>query len=100
MDPGNSVRTDRIAACTSIGKKKNDPNISDRFSFGGDDGNRTRVRKHFRRTFSERIFCFKISPLKTPRSRLFHQLSRCSLMLPGFHMKFSCMLDTVHPAYR
>ncbi len=35
MDPGNSVRTDRIAACTSIGKKKNDPNISDRFSFGG-----------------------------------------------------------------
>ena len=67
---------------------------------GGDDGNRTRVRKHFRRTFSERIFCFKISPLKTPRSRLFHQLSRCSLMLPGFHMKFSCMLDTVHPAYR
>jgi hypothetical protein len=29
--------------------------------FGGDDGNRTRVRKHFHETFSERSFCFKIS---------------------------------------
>lgn len=37
---------------------------------GGDDGSRTRVRKHFHETFSERSLCFKISPLSTPKSRL------------------------------
>ena len=39
-------------------------------SAGGDDGSRTRVRKHFPETFSERSLCFKISPLSTPKSRL------------------------------
>ena len=43
---------------------------------GGSDGNRTHVRKHFHRSFSERSFCFKVSPQTSPKSRLYHQLSR------------------------
>lgn len=61
---------------------------------GGDGENRTRVRKHFHRSFSERSFCFKASHPETPKSRLFHQLSCCSPMLPGIHIEFSCMFDT------
>ena len=67
---------------------------------GGDDGTRTHVRKHFHRNFSERSFCFKASPFITPKSRLYNRLSRCSLMLPGFHIRFSCMVDARFPAYR
>ena len=67
---------------------------------GGDDGNRTHVRKHFRKIFSERSFCFKDSPQITPKSRLYPRLSRYSLMLPGIHIRFSCMIDARHPAYR
>ena len=44
--------------------------------YGGSDGNRTHVRKHFHRSFSERSFCFKVSPQTSPKSRLYHQLSR------------------------
>ena len=43
---------------------------------GGDDGNRTHVRKHFQRNFSERSFCFKVSHHRPPKSRLPSQLSR------------------------
>ena len=43
---------------------------------GGSDGNRTHVRKHFHRSFSERSFCFKISRQAAPKSRLCRQLSR------------------------
>ena len=67
---------------------------------GGDDGSRTHVRKHFHWNFSGCSFCFKISLQTAPKSRLCPRLSRCSLMLPGFHMKFSCMIDAVHPACR
>ena len=46
---------------------------------GGDGESRTRVRKHFHRTFSERSQCFKISPPWPPINMLPCQLSRCSL---------------------
>ena len=67
---------------------------------GGDGENRTRVRKHFHRSFSERSFCFKISLPKTPKSRLFHRLSCYSPMLPGARTEFSCIIDARFPAYR
>ena len=47
--------------------------------YGGDGESRTRVRKHFHRTFSERSQCFKISPPWPPINMLPCQLSRCSL---------------------
>ncbi len=49
--------------------KKEEPLNFQRFH-GGDDGSRTRVRKHFHENFSERSLCFKTSPLLTPKSRL------------------------------
>ena len=67
---------------------------------GGDGENRTRVRKHFHRSFSERSFCFRVSLLKTPKSRLFRRLSCYSPMLPGIHIEFSCIVVAGHPAYR
>ena len=72
----------------------------DASSFGGDDGSRTRVRKHFHRIFSERSFCFIISLLASPKSRLYDQLSRYSLTIPGTLARFSCIIDARHPAYR
>lgn len=67
---------------------------------GGDGENRTRVRKHFHKSFSERSFCFRVSLLKTPKSRLFRRLSCYSPMLPGIHIEFSCIVVAGHPAYR
>ena len=68
--------------------------------YGGSEGNRTPVRKHFHGTFSERSFCIKVSPLCAPRSRLTDQLSRYSLTLPGGSRKVSCMFDAGSGACR
>ena len=68
--------------------------------YGGDGGSRTHVRKHFHKTFSERSWCFVVSPLYTPISRLVNQLSRCSLTVPGDPARFSCIVDARFLAYR
>ena len=86
--------------CGQIKENSPETYVSRLLFGGGGDGSRTHVRKHFHWNFSGCSFCFKISLQTAPKSRLCPRLSRCSLMLPGFHMKFSCMLDTVHPAYR
>ena len=68
--------------------------------YGGSEGNRTPVRKHFHGTFSERSFCIEVSPFCAPRSRLTDQLSRYSLTLPGDSRKVSCMFDAGSGACR
>jgi len=50
------------------------------FSGGGGES-RTHVRKRFLKNFSERSWCFVVSPHPTPISRLRIRLSYCSPML-------------------
>lgn len=60
---------------------------------GGGGESRTHVRKRFLKNFSERSWCFVVSPHPTPISRLRIRLSYCSPMLLGAHIGFSCMFD-------
>lgn len=68
--------------------------------FGGDGGSRTHVRKHFRRSFSERSWSFIVSHPCTPVSRLTHPLSYWSSKLLGAHPELSCIIDARVRAYR
>ena len=65
----------------------------DASSFGGDGESRTRVRKHFRETFSERSQCFFTSLQPASIDRHKPKLSRCSPVLPGTRTEFSCIFD-------
>ena len=60
---------------------------------GGDGESRTRVRKHFRETFSERSQCFFTSLQPASIDRHKPQLSRYSPVLPGTRAEFSCIFD-------
>ena len=60
---------------------------------GGDGESRTRVRKHFRETFSERSQCFFTSLQPASIDRHKPKLSRCSPVLPGTRTEFSCIFD-------
>lgn len=55
---------------------------------GGDGESRTRVQNQFHAAFSERILCKEFSPIGLSKGRISDRLSRCSLMLPGFHIRF------------